>query len=114
MLMSNMFLRHKTPRPRFAPALFILLLAAFAIIGQARPIIGLVGIGTTAIITGVLVEINRENIWETYRKQYKKNKSLKALWTAPNRVYYNINVVFLWPFIVFLGILCLWAAYMLS
>jgi hypothetical protein len=113
MLMSNMFLRHKTHAPRFAPALFIVLLAGFAVIGELRPIVGLVGIGTTVIITGVLVELNRENIWENYRKQYKKKKN-KLLWTAPNRVYYNINVAFLWPFIIFLGLTCLWAAYMLS
>ncbi|HUD11883.1 MAG TPA: hypothetical protein VMS08_05710 [Candidatus Saccharimonadia bacterium] len=114
MIMSNMFLHHKSPQPQFAPLLFVALLAIFALVGQARPIIGLVGIGTTAIITAVLVEVNRERIWETYRKQYKKQRGMKGLWTAPNRVYYTINVMVLWPFIFFLGFLCLWAAYALS
>jgi uncharacterized membrane protein len=110
MLVSNMFRRHKTPGPRFAPSLFFGLLAIFAILGQPKPIVGLVGIGTTLIITAVLVELNRERIWDNYRKSYRKQKSKSRL-TAPNRLYYNINVMFLWPFILFLGIICLWAAY---
>jgi uncharacterized membrane protein len=114
MLMQNIFLRHKTPHPRFAPALFVGLLAIFALIGEVRPIIGLVGIGTTAIITAVLVEVNRERIWDNYRKAYKKQKGRNLMWTSPNRVYYNINVMFLWPFILFLGVLCIFAAYELS
>jgi hypothetical protein len=114
MLISNLFVRHKTPAPRFAPALFLALLAIFVILGQAKPVVGLVGIGTTAIVTAVLIELNRERIWETYRKTYKKEKGLKGLWTAPTRVYYNVNVYLLWPFVFFLGAICLWAAYTMS
>jgi len=114
MLISTLFVRHKTPQPRFAPSLFVGLLAVFVIMGQARPLVGLVGIGTTLVVAATLVELNRRRIWEDYRKSYRKHKGMSALWTKPNDLYYNLNVVFLWPFIFFLGVVCLYAAYALS
>ena len=111
MLISRLFIRHKTLAPHFAPLLFIGLIASFAIVGQAKPVIGLVGLGTTLIITGTLVLANRQRIWENYRAGYRKSRGLSGLWTKPSPIYYNINVMFLWPFIVFLGLVCLWAAY---
>lgn len=113
MLISQLLVRHKAPAPRFAPGLFMSLLVAFTILGQTRPVVGLTGLGTTLIITGVLVELNRVRIWETYRKSYKKPKGLAGHWTKPNPAYYTVNVVLLWPFIIFLGTICLWAAYAL-
>jgi hypothetical protein len=114
MLISNLFVKHKVPQPRFAPGLFLALLAVFSLVGQYRPVVGLVGIGTTAIITSVLIELNRKRIWENYRKGYKKIKGLKGIWTEPNKVFYTLNVAFLWPFILFLGVICLWAAIVLA
>jgi hypothetical protein len=114
MILSHLFIRHKTPTPRFAPATFVSLLAIFALIGQSRPVIGLVGLGTTAILSAALVEVNRQRIWDEYKKVYRKQKGLKGLVTKPNPIYYNINVIFLWPFIFFLGVVCLWAAYLIG
>jgi len=114
MLLSNLIIRHKTPHPKFAPGLFLILLIVFGVLGQYKPVFGLVGLGTTAIITAVLIELNRETIWETYRKSYKKQKGMLGAWSKPNRVYYTINVLFLWPFVLFLGIICLWSAYVLA
>lgn len=111
MLLSNLFIKHKEHRPKFAPLLFLFLLSIFIFIGDSRPVMGLVGIGTIIIISAVLVLVNRESIWENYRAQFRKNKGLKGIWVEPNRVYYNINVFFLWPFVLFLGVLCLVAAY---
>ncbi len=114
MLISHLFHRHKTPAPNFAPGLFLGLLVAFTILGQTKPIVALAGLGTTLVATGVLIELNRVRIWDNYRAEFKKNKGLKGLWAKPNPVYYTINVVFLWPFIIFLGVVCLWAAYILA
>lgn len=114
MLISHFFVRHKTPGPRFAPGLFLVLLSGFALLGQEKPVFGLVGIGTTLIVTAVLVELNRERIWDNYNKMYRKQKGLKGLWHKPNHIYYTINIAFLWPFILFLGLICLWAAYILG
>ena len=114
MILSHLFIRHKKPTPRFAPALFVVLLAVFALVGQSKPVIGLVGLGTTAILAAALVEVNRATIWEEYLKVYRKQKGLKGMFTKPNTVYYTINVMFLWPFIMFLGVVCLLAAYLLS
>jgi uncharacterized membrane protein len=111
MLISNLFVRHKVPPPRFAPALFLSLLAVFVLLGNTKPVVGLVGIGCTVIVAAVLIELNSDRIWETYRKTYKKESGLKRKWTEPNRLYYNLNVYFLWPFVFCLGLLCLYAAY---
>lgn len=113
MILSHLFTRHKTPAPKFAPGLFLGLIVVFAFLGQIKPLFGLVGLGTTLLVAGVLVELNRQRIWDDYRKNYKKNKRNASTWTQPNQVYYTINVAFLWPFIIFLGVVCLWAAYVL-
>ena len=114
MLISNLFVRHKVPPPRFAPALFLTLLAVFVLLGNTKPVVGLVGIGATVIVAAVLIELNRDRIWDTYRKTYKKERGLKGKWTEPNVIYYNLNVYLLWPFVLFLGLLCLYAAYILA
>jgi hypothetical protein len=114
LLLSNLFLKRKIPGPHFAPGLFLALLALFVLMGQARPVVGLVGIGTTAVLAAVLVELNRNRIWEEYRKAYRRQKGLKGVLAEPHIVYYNINVYLLWPFILFLGTVCLWTAYMLG
>jgi len=89
-------------------------LSLFVLLGETKPVVGLVGIGATVIIAGAMIELARDSIWDNYRKSYKKQKGLKGLWVEPNRVYYNLNVWFLWPFVIFLGFLCLYAAYVLS
>jgi hypothetical protein len=114
MLISHFFVRHKTPGPRFAPGLFLGLLSAFVILGDVKPVVGLAGIGTTLVVSAVLVELNRQRIWDTYLKTYRKQKGLKGLWRKPSQVYYTINVAILWPFILVLGLVCLWAAYTLA
>jgi hypothetical protein len=114
MLLSNLFVSHKVPQPRFAPGLFLALLAFFVLLGESKPVYGLVGIGVTSLTAGALIELNRDRIWEMYRKSYRKQKGLKGRFTEPSHLYYNINVWFLWPFVMFLGVLCLYAAYMLS
>jgi hypothetical protein len=114
MLVSHLFMRHNTPAPRFAPGLFVALMAAFTILGQTKPIVGLTGLGVTLVAAGTLVELNRRMIWENYRKTFRKTRGLKGLWTKPAPIYYTINVVILWPLIIVLGILTLWAAYILS
>jgi UDP-N-acetylmuramyl pentapeptide phosphotransferase/UDP-N-acetylglucosamine-1-phosphate transferase len=106
--------RKKSPKPRFAPGLFLGFLLAFVMLGQTKPVVGLVGIGTTLIVTGVLVILNRQRIWDDYVKLYRKRKGLQGMWTKPNEIYYTINVLFLWPFIIFLGFISLWAAYLLA
>ena len=114
MLISHFFTRHKTPAPRFAPGLFLGLISAFALLGQSKPIFGLEGLGVTLVTTAVLIELNRQRIWDDYVASYKKRRGPKKLWSKPNTIYYTINVMFLWPFIIFLGIICLWAAYVLT
>jgi hypothetical protein len=114
MLISNLFVRHKVPQPRFAPTLFIGLLAIFILLGNSKPAVGLAGIGATSVIAAVLVELNRVRIWETYRKAYRKSQGMKGIWTKPSDIYYIINVIILWPLIFVLGALCLYAAYMVG
>lgn len=114
MLFSHLFMRHKTPEPRFAPGLFVALVALFGSMGQTRPVVALAGVGTVLLLSGVLVELNRVRIWEGYLKTYKKKRGIKSFWTKPSHMYYTINVLFLWPFIMFIGLVCIWAAYSLA
>jgi hypothetical protein len=114
MMLSNLFRRHKTPAPRFAPGLFLGLIVIFAASTYYRPVVGLTGLGVTAIIIAVMVELNGARIWDTYRKSYKKRRGMAGVWSAPNKVYYDLNVRILWPFVGFLGLVCLWAAYSLA
>jgi len=114
MLISHLFVHHKTPGPRFAPGLFIGLIAAFSLLGQTKPVFALAGLGTTLIAGGTLIELNRRRIWDDYLKSFRKAKGVRGLWAKPNKMYYTVNVVFLWPFIIFLGVVCLWASYVLS
>ncbi len=115
MLISSLFVRkQKTPPPRFAPGLFLILLVGFVLLGQARPTLGLVGLGTTLIVAAVLVEINRNRIWDMYKQTYKRRAGAVGLWSKPDPVYFNLNVYVLWPFILFIGLVCIWAAYLSS
>lgn len=114
MLISHLFIGHKVPAPRFAPGLFIALIALFALMGDSRPVVALAGLGTVLVVTGTLILSNRARIWDNYRKSYRKQKGLMGLWTKPNQTYYIINVLFLWPFIIFLGAICIWVAYTLA
>jgi hypothetical protein len=114
MMLSHLIIKHNEHRPKFAPLLFLGLLSVFVIIGEERPVMGLVGIGTVVLITAVLVLINKDKIWDDYRARFRRTKGLKGMWVEPNRVYYNINVYLLWPFVAFLGMCCLVAAYALS
>jgi hypothetical protein len=114
MLLSGLFLRHKIPAPHFLPGLFLASLAVFVLLGQTKPIVGLVGLGTTSVIAALLVEANRKRIWEEYRRTYRKQKGFRGVLSAPNPLYYTINVTVLWPFILLLGIACLYAAYILG
>ena len=114
MLLSNLFVKHKVPQPRFMPGMFLGMLALFIVLGQSKPVFALVGIGTVSILAAALVEFNRVRIWEEYRKSFRKTKGLTGLWTEPAQIYYTLNVVLLWPFILVMGTLCLWAAYLLT
>ena len=114
MLLSNLLIRHKTPQPRFVPALFLSLLIIFTVVGFARPIRSLVGLGTTLILASALVLANRRAIWDNYRKAYRRRAGLLSMMSAPAHIYYTINVRLLWPLIFVLGVACLWAAWLLS
>lgn len=113
MIISSLFVKHKVQPPRFAPSIFLLLIACFVVLGEVKPIYGLIGLGTTVIIGGFLVELNRDRIWDLYIKSTKKRKGFNVF-TRPNRIYYNINVYMVWPFVIFLGIVCLWTAFLMS
>jgi hypothetical protein len=114
MVLSRLFIRHKSPDPQFAPALFLLLITVFTVIVQFKPVLGLAGLGTTSTLSACLVLLNRKRIWEEYLKAYHKRKGLAGSLTAPNQIYYAINVAFLWPLILFLGVCCLYIAWVIS
>jgi hypothetical protein len=113
-MLSSLFVRHKIPQARFGSLMFLGLLIVFMWMGQYKPTPALTGIGVTLIIASVLIEANRDRIWEMYRKSYKKQKGLAGMMSKPNKVYYNLNVYFLWPVVFLIGVVSLFVAYMLS
>ncbi|MBW4062176.1 hypothetical protein HJC99_06400 [Candidatus Saccharibacteria bacterium] len=110
-MFHHLFRRNKTPQARFAPTLFLILITVFVIVMRARPVLGLAGLGTTLLVVAGLVIVNRDRIWDNYKKSYKKTKGWRGRFTELNKTYYYINVVLLWPFIAALGLVCLCAAY---
>lgn len=114
MMLHHLLHRHKTPKPAFIPGMFLGLLGFFVLFLDTRPVLALSGIGVTLIIAGVLVEKNRVEIWDEYRAEYKKRHKFFGLWSEPKQIYYTLNVSFVWPLVILLGILSLYAAYVLS
>ena len=92
----------------------LLLLILFASIVYISPDVSMAGLGTSLVIMGVLVEFNSKRIWGEYLKQAKKRKKKLSAWQQPNEIFYKINVYLLWPLVIFMGVLSIWVAYMLS
>jgi len=91
----------------------LLLVLLFASIVYVSPDVSMAGLGTSLVIMGVLVELNGKTVWKDYVKYAKKNKMI-SMWKRPNKLYYNINIYILWPFVIFMGVLSIWTAYYLS
>ncbi len=104
------------PRARFASWSFLALLVLFASISTQRLAVGLTGIGAVLIISSILVEANKERIWDDYKKQYKysKNDLLPKSWSEPNQLYYRLNIYLVWPTVFLLGLAAIYAAYLIA
>ena len=113
-MLSKLFHPHRTPRTSAVPFMFFALLASFTLMLNYRAIVGLVGIGTLAIVSAGLVIANRERIRADYHKAYKKRAHPKGSWYEPRDAYYRLNIYIVWPGVALLGALCLWAAWQLS
>lgn len=92
-------------------SVFLILIIAFTLLTFSRPVVGLSGLGVVAILMAIIIELNRFRIWESYRKNFKKKLGIRGWWSEPNKLYYNLNVYLLWPFVGVLGFVCLWVAY---
>jgi hypothetical protein len=101
----------KTKPVRGLMGVFLALILIFTALTFSRPIVGLTGLGVVAIIMAFIIEFNRDRIWESYRKNFKKSKGIRGWWSEPNKLYYNLNVYVLWPLVGALGVASLWAAY---
>ncbi len=105
----------KSTKPvRGLMGVFLALILIFTIVTFSRPVVGLSGLGVVAIIMATIIEMNRDRIWETYRKNFKRSKGIRGWWSEPNKLYYNLNVFMLWPLVALLGAASLWAAYNLN
>ena len=107
-----LFQRHH-PSARFASWSFICLLILFVAIWTQKPAVGLAGIGAVLVMGSMLVLANSRLIWEQYKKSYKKSKNSIApeSWSKPNSLYYRLNVYVVWPLVLVLGLVAIWAAY---
>jgi len=114
-MLSKLFRHHRSTKPRYyAQGLFFGLFLLFAVVAQIKPVFGLVGLGTLAILAAGVVELHSQRIWDEYRKGYKKQRRFTGIWHEPKEIYFQLNVYVLWPLVALLGALCLWAGYRLA
>jgi hypothetical protein len=102
---------NKAQSVRGLMAVFMLLILIFAGLTFLNPVVGLVGLGVVSVVMAIVIEINRDYIWSSYRKEYKKSLGIRGWWSEPNKLFYQLNVYILWPLVGLLGLTCLWAAW---
>ncbi len=106
---------HKHHETRYAGWSFLCVLVLFAAIATSKLSIGLAGIGAVLVLAAIGVEANKEKIWEDYRANYKPSANkTRELWRAPNELYYKLNVYLVWPATFVIGLLAIYAAYVLA
>ncbi len=110
-----MFFRKKSKPANFAGWAFIDLVALFSALTYFRPVVGLTGLGSVLILAAILVEANKDTIWQNYKKQYKKSRyPVVDFFNRPTDFYYKLNVYIIWPLALTLGLLAIYAAYMVG
>ncbi len=110
-----MLFHRSAPKARFAGWAFFGLLLLFSSISLARPAAGLAGLGAVLVLGATLVEVNRDMIWQAYKKSYKKSKNpWSEYWNKPNELYNALNVYVIWPSVFLLGLAAIYAAYIVS
>jgi hypothetical protein len=112
-----MLLFHKKTREaRFAGWSFVALAVLFLAIMTAKPVVGLSGLGAVLVLASLLVEANKDRIWESYGEHYKREKSdpLPPALSKPSRLYYQLNVYVAWPLVFLVGLAAIYAAYILA
>ena len=112
-----MWLFHKkAPEARLAGWSFVSLAVLFGVLMLSRPAVGLSGLGAILVLASILVEANKEQIWNDYVRHYRRAKSdvLPKELSEPNRLYYNLNVYLAWPAVFVLGLFSIGVAYTLS
>ena len=90
---------------------FVVLGILFLTIMNAKPVVGLSGLGAVLVLSALLVEANKDRIWEGYVENYKHNK---AEMMEPSRLYYRLNIYVAWPLVFLLGLASIYAAYILA
>ena len=100
-----MFFHPKSKPANFASWTFAILVISFAWLSLSRPAVGLSGLGTVLILAAILIELNRETIWQGYLKGYKKSKDpLTEALRKPRQIYYSLNVYLVWPLFFLIGL----------
>lgn len=98
------FHRHH-PKARAAEWVYLVLLLLFTTILYVRPAVGIAGIGALFVLSSLQVLANKDYIWENYTKTYKKSRGkARAKLLEPTPLAYRLNVLFLWPLILFTGL----------
>jgi thiosulfate reductase cytochrome b subunit len=94
---------------------FVCLVLLYGAIAVHKPAIGLAGLGGIMILGSLQALANKDEIWNSYKKSYKKPKSelMKTL-NEPKLIYYQLNVYVLMPLMLVLGLAAIWTAWLLA
>lgn len=102
---------HKLDTVRFATWAYVDLFLLFGAIFFVRQSAGLAGLGAIMILGSLQILANHKAIWHDYVATYRKSSSavLNKL-QEPKPLYYRFNIYFLWPMVMILGIMAIFAA----
>ncbi len=102
---------HKLDSVKFAGWAFVDLFILFSALYYFKPAVGLAGLGSILILASMLVLANHKLIWHDYLATFRKTQSsLLNRLQEPKPEYYRINIYIIWPAVMVLGFLAIYAA----
>lgn len=85
----------------------------FALLTAQGNKFGQLGLGVLLLVGGILGLASSKQVWEKYKKDWKKLPAKKkSVWNEPKPSYYYFNILFLLPLAIVLGLCLILASYM--
>jgi hypothetical protein len=73
---------------------------------------GQLGLGMLLCVGGIWALARNKDVWTTYKADWKKlPKAQKTIWNEPRDLYYYINLLFLIPLAIAIGLALIFLSY---